>query len=79
MHQLCTCLPRLPDLFSYGIVTAAALVKNECVQLFGNDFPFFIQHLFVGKNVYDLAQHAESIGGMPILDGLCEWGDKNRL
>ena len=47
LHQVLAGIPCLTDLFTADIVTVLELVKNQGIQLFGNDLALFVKDSFL--------------------------------
>ncbi len=75
-HQRDAGLPGLAHLFAQGVVAALELVEGKRLNLFGVNPALFIQHLFVGQHVDNLAQHPKPIDGVLAFDHLALEGDR---
>ena len=58
-HQTRTGFPSLTDFFTDSVIAALELIKNKSVEFGGIHPAVFIQHLFIGKHIHDLAKHTE--------------------
>ena len=55
-------MPGLSADFADGVIIVAHLIEEKCMDLAAVDLAFFVKHLFIRFNVYDLTQDAQTVG-----------------